>query len=56
MTEQESEFDCVDDPCPYCGEKRVDSLVWLDEETVQCASCGGLYRPGSWDQNDGQEQ
>ena len=47
MTEPESEFDCVDDPCPHCGENRVDSRVWLDEETVPCASCGGLDRPGS---------
>jgi uncharacterized Zn finger protein len=56
MTDTESELNCVDDPCPHCGENRVDSLVWLDEETVQCASCGRLYRPGSWNQAPEQEQ
>jgi len=31
--------------CPSCGEQRIDWLVWTDDETVRCASCGGEYRP-----------
>ena len=55
MTEQERPSDCVDFPCPHCGENRVDFLVWLDDEVVQCASCGQMYRPGSWEQDEEQK-
>lgn len=56
MTDQEVCPDRVDFPCPHCGEDRTDFLVWLDDETVQCASCGHMYQPGSWEQDAGQEQ
>lgn len=46
MTDQAPESGYVDFPCPHCGERRVDSLVWLDDETVQCITCGRTYRPG----------
>jgi hypothetical protein len=31
--------------CPGCGERHVDNLVWIDDETVKCATCGALYDP-----------
>jgi hypothetical protein len=33
--------------CPNCGERDVDKLVWLnvEDEQVQCAACGMVYRP-----------
>ena len=50
----EPEPDFVDEPevvseqygCPDCGERRIDFLVWQDdEETVECQSCGHRYQP-----------
>ena len=35
-----------EDACPQCGEKRSDRLVWRDDDTVRCASCGTTYQPG----------
>lgn len=56
--DQQFSSDSVDLPCPHCGEDRTDFLVWLDDEseTVQCVSCGHMYRPGSSEQDDGQAQ
>ena len=34
-----------DDGCPICGERRVDYLVWLDDEWVRCTSCRIQYDP-----------
>ena len=49
MADDDLESDSVPDPCPYCGEDRVDSLVWQDdEETVLCVSCGRTYCPGEY--------
>ena len=31
--------------CPGCGERHIDNLVWIDDETVKCATCGALYDP-----------
>ena len=31
--------------CPQCGEKRMDWLVWQDDERVKCATCGQVYEP-----------
>ena len=31
--------------CPGCGERRVDELVHLDDDHVQCATCGTEYNP-----------
>lgn len=42
------EPDTVAEPlgCPRCGELRVDYLVWQgDEESLQCHSCGQVYKP-----------
>lgn len=52
MTDTNLESGCVDFPCPHCGESRVDLLVWLDDEFVECASCGQTYRPGHSDLNE----
>lgn len=30
--------------CPRCGERDMDKLVWLDDETLRC-DCGAEYRP-----------
>jgi len=31
--------------CPQCGEKRIDWLVWQDDERVKCSTCGEVYAP-----------
>ena len=33
------------DRCPKCGERDADRLVWQDDDTVRCQTCGTLYRP-----------
>lgn len=32
--------------CPFCGERRVDYLVWQGEdgEIIRCEICGTLYQ------------
>ena len=29
--------------CPRCGETHQDKLIWQDDETIECASCGTRY-------------
>lgn len=36
----------AEDRCPLCGERRADSLLWLDDERVECQTCGFRYTPG----------
>jgi len=38
----------VADRCPACGERRIDWLVWPDDdgEAIQCATCQKIYTPG----------
>jgi rubredoxin len=31
--------------CPQCGERRMDCLVWNEEELVECTTCGQVYDP-----------
>ena len=31
--------------CPRCGERRMDWLVWISEEHVECATCKNVYEP-----------
>jgi len=31
--------------CPKCGERRTDSLEWLDDQRVKCLTCGHIYEP-----------
>jgi len=33
------------DACPGCHERRVDHLVWQDDKTVKCTTCGKQYTP-----------
>ena len=40
------------DRCPSCHERRVDYLVWIDDENVQCGSCDRLYQPARDDDRD----
>ncbi|MBM4020578.1 MAG: hypothetical protein FJ288_20045 [Planctomycetes bacterium] len=35
------------DACPGCGERNVDNLVWQDDQTVKCTTCGKQYMPPS---------
>jgi hypothetical protein len=30
--------------CPSCGECDADRLVWQDDESIICQSCGRRYR------------
>ena len=40
------------DRCPYCHERRVDYLIWVDDENVQCGSCDRLYKLAGNDDRD----
>ena len=31
--------------CPGCNERRVDELPYLDDDVIQCATCGTEYNP-----------
>ena len=42
---KDEETEDVGPQCPHCGEADVDKLVWQDEETVKCLTCGTLYQP-----------
>lgn len=44
--DDEPELVLFTDRCPCCGERRVDHLVWIDDETVECTTCGAWYDPG----------
>lgn len=35
----------IADACPDCGERDMDSLVWIDDDTARCAKCGTRYDP-----------
>ena len=37
----------VEDNCPRCGERRMDSLAWVDGNTVICETCGKMFTPES---------
>lgn len=49
MTEPENKFEnenvAPQMGCPNCHETRVDFLVWLDDDTVECTKCGTTYKP-----------
>lgn len=41
-----------EEACPQCGECRADYLVWQEDgESVQCSTCGRVYRPGEMPPN-----
>lgn len=31
--------------CPHCGERRMDMLVWIEDDRVECQTCGHHYDP-----------
>lgn len=31
--------------CPDCGERRQDNLVWNEDDTITCQTCGCVYLP-----------
>lgn len=33
----------ADAQCPQCHENRMDWLVWTDDDTLTCATCGYEY-------------
>ena len=33
--------------CPQCQEWSMDLLVWIDDDTVECATCGTRYQPAT---------
>jgi len=46
MTNQDhADLVSPDDACPTCGERDVDRLVWIDDDTVRCTMCGTEYDP-----------
>jgi hypothetical protein len=30
--------------CPSCGERHADRLVWQEDDSIICQSCGCRYR------------
>jgi nitrite reductase/ring-hydroxylating ferredoxin subunit len=43
--EHEHDVVATEDACPHCGERSIDSLVWIDDEIVRCLNCGTRYEP-----------
>ena len=33
--------------CPHCGERRMDMLVWVEDDRVECQNCGRGYDPAA---------
>ena len=33
------------DACPKCHQRDADNLVWQDDGTVKCTTCGKQYEP-----------
>lgn len=33
--------------CPFCGERRMDMLVWDYESTLVSCPCGATYNPNA---------
>ena len=31
--------------CPKCGNRRMDSLEFLEDDVVECGACGTIYDP-----------
>jgi len=31
--------------CPWCGERRMDELIWFEDDEVECQRCGCRYDP-----------
>ncbi len=42
-----------DAACPVCGEREIDRLVWIDDDTVRCTMCGTEYDPLKSTRNGG---
>ena len=32
--------------CPWCGERHMDRLVWIEDDVVECQTCNCRYDPG----------
>lgn len=43
--ENDNDLVSPQDACPRCGERHLDDLVWIDDETVRCMNCGTRYKP-----------
>jgi hypothetical protein len=41
--------------CPVCGERRMDFLVWQDDEWLFCATCGIFFDSDCWTMGDDDE-
>ena len=33
--------------CPRCNERNMDNLVWVEDDRVECQSCGRAYDPST---------
>ena len=33
------------DACPRCGQRDIDLLIWIDDDRVECKTCGTIYNP-----------
>ena len=33
--------------CPHCGERNMDLLVWIEDDRVECQTCGRSYDPAN---------
>jgi transcription elongation factor Elf1 len=45
MDEDEEELVTEIFKCPVCGEHRLDWLKWVNDETLECATCHMRYWP-----------
>jgi len=51
--DHDTDMVAIEDACPSCGQRHMDSLVWIDDEQVRCESCGATYQPGKERHHDG---
>ena len=43
--------------CPRCGERNMDNLVWVEDDCVECQSCGCAYDPSAgWTKEDPRDE
>jgi len=45
MNKEDLDLVSEEDACPKCGEREVDRLAWIDDQTVECQECGEQYTP-----------
>ena len=43
--ENESELVDCEFACPNCGNRTMDDLIWVDDDTLKCTHCQTVFDP-----------